>query len=320
MELSLIAPHYPLMMLPVMPMKRFPSLICKPLLAFLKSIILSLLFLFKEHPSVVVGMGGYPSLPPLLAAAFLRIPIVIHEQNIIPGRVNKLLAYFAKKILISFPETASFFPPSRTKLVGLPIRSSLRKIDKTIARQKLKLTPSAPTILISGGSRGALSLNKAIVEILPLLLKEGIQVMHICGLAHYQQFKESTQNIDDRYLLLPFTSEMHLFYSAADLCISRAGASTLAELSFFALPSILIPYPYAIAQHQFLNALLFQKRGASRVLLNEALGEPRKLYEEISHLLSSPQQLEKMSASARSLYLPGASLEAANEIEEVIRR
>lgn len=320
MELSLITPNYPLKILPLTPIKRFPSRICEPLLAFLKSIFLSFLFLLQKHPHVVVGMGGYPSLPPLVASLFLRIPIVIHEQNVIPGRVNRLLALSAKRILISFPETARFFPASRTKLVGLPLRSYLRKIDKTSARQQLDLLTSAPTILISGGSRGALTINQAVVEILPLLLQEGIQVIHICGAAHYPQFRERTKDLDNRYLLLPFTPQMHLLYSAADLCITRAGASTLAELAFFALPSILIPYPYATAQHQFLNASLFQKKGASRVLLNETLKEPRRLYEEISSLLASPQQLAKMSECAHSLSQPEASVKAANEIKEVMKR
>lgn len=318
MEVSLIASHYPLKLLPLTPIKQFPSRICEPLSAFLKSFFLSFFFLLQQHPSVVVGMGSYASLPSLLAAISLGIPIVIHEQNVIPGRVNKLLAPFARKILVSFPETIKFFPSSRTKFVGLPIRSSLRKIEKTSAREELNLLPTAPTILVSGGSRGALAINNAIVEILPLLLREGIQVIHICGPSHYPQFKDRTQNIDNRYLLLPFTNEMHLLYSAADLCITRAGASTLAEIAFFALPSILIPYPYAIAQHQFLNALVFQKRGACKILLNETLKEPRKLFQEISSLLSSPHLLERMSLSARSLSQPKAAEEVAKEIKEVI--
>jgi len=320
METSLIAPRFPLKSLPVMPLKRFPSQAPRFLLAFLKSIILSLLFFLKEHPSVVVGMGGYPTVPPLISAILLRIPFVIHEQNIIPGRVNKLLAPFAEKVLVSFPETINFFPPSRTKLVGLPLRSTLKKMDKACARQRLGLSIEAPTILVSGGSRGALAINNAIVEILPLLLEKGIQVIHICGALHFARIKEKTQRFDGRYLLLPFSSEMHLLYSSADLCVTRAGASTLAELAFFALPSILIPYPYAVSQHQFLNALLFQRKGASKVILNEELNEPRRLYEELVALLSSPHQLEKMSASARSLSQPKASEEAAKEIKEVLKR
>lgn len=320
METSLVAPYYPLKILPTISLKRSLTHFPIFLIALIKSIFLSLSFLLKEHPSVVVGMGGYPSFPTLIAAAILRIPIVIHEQNIIPGRVNKFLAPLARRVLISFPETASFFPSSHTKLVGLPIRASLKKIDKLSARRELRLDPSAPTILVSGGSRGALAINNAIVEILPYLLMEGKQVIHLCGSAHYQQFRERTQNINNRYLLLPFASEMHLLYSASDLCVSRAGASTLAELAYFSLPSILIPYPYAISEHQFINALLFKKKGASRVLLNETLSEPRRLFEEISALLSSPQELERMSISASSLSRLKAAEEAAEEIKEVMRK
>lgn len=320
MEIHLIAPDYPLQIIPIIPMKRSLNHLGKFPLAAMKSIFLSIYFFLKEHPSVIVGMGGYPSFPPLIAGALLRIPIVVHEQNIIPGRVNRLQAPLAKKILISFPETARFFPHSRVKLVGLPLRSSLKKIDKGSARTILGLATDAPTILVSGGSRGALAINKAIVEILPALLRENIQVIHICGHAHYRQFKEIAGNLGKGYLLLPFTSEMHLLYSAADLCVTRSGASTLAELAYFALPSILIPYPYAISQHQFLNALVYQKKGASRVLLNEVLSKPEKLLHEIFDLLSSPHILEKMSLSARSLSHPRASEEAANEIKEVIER
>ncbi|MBC7327142.1 undecaprenyldiphospho-muramoylpentapeptide beta-N-acetylglucosaminyltransferase [bacterium] len=318
MESQPIASRYPIKKLDLASIKRFPSSVCKPIIVFFKSILLSFLFFLKEQPSLIVGMGSYASLPPLLAAAMLRIPIVIHEQNIVPGRVNRFLSIFARKILITFPETARFFPSSRTKLVGLPLRSSLIKIEKATARRTLNLSSDSQTILVLGGSRGAVSINKAIIEIIPSLIEEGIQVIHICGTASYPELKNKAKK-DSGYLLLPFTEDMHLLYSSADLCIARAGASTLAELAYFALPSILIPYPYAVSQHQFLNALLFQKKGASKLFKNEELKEPEKLRQLILFLLSSPKTLQMMSKCAFSLARPSAAVDSAKELKEVMK-
>jgi UDP-N-acetylglucosamine--N-acetylmuramyl-(pentapeptide) pyrophosphoryl-undecaprenol N-acetylglucosamine transferase len=318
MEKYIISPRFPLKNLPILPLRPSPRKICQSLLSLLASFLSAFIFLMKKRPAIVIGMGGYPTVPTLLSAILLRIPFVIHEQNILPGRVNSLLGQFASKVLISFPETERFFPPKRTRCVGLPLRPSLKKMDKISARRKLLLNPDKFTLLVSGGSRGALSLNNALREILPLLLREGIQVIHLCGSRHYQDLREKTGEWDEGYLLLPFSKKMHLLYSAADLCVSRAGASSLAEIAFFALPSILIPYPYAVSQHQLLNALFFQKKGASIVIRDEKLKEPLVLYNEIITLADSPEKLKQMSLSAYSLARPRAAEEAVKEIREVI--
>ncbi|MGB9876662.1 MAG: undecaprenyldiphospho-muramoylpentapeptide beta-N-acetylglucosaminyltransferase [bacterium] len=320
MEKSLIAPRFPLKSLPITPL-RFSSAkrFCQSLLTYFISLISAYSFLLKNRPNVILGMGGYPTLPTLISAILLKIPFIIHEQNIVPGRVNALLGSLACKILITFPDTRRFFPPSRTRLVGLPLRSSLKKIEKIEAKEKLSLSPDRFTILVLGGSRGALSINIAISEILPKLLESGFQVIHICGLKHFETLKEM-KDLYKGYVLLPFTDEMHLVYSAADLCVSRAGASTLAEIAFFALPSILIPYPHAVSQHQLLNALFFQKMGASLVVKDEELKEPLVLYKKIESLFSCPEKLKSMAVAAFSLARPRAAEEAVKEIKEVIER
>jgi UDP-N-acetylglucosamine--N-acetylmuramyl-(pentapeptide) pyrophosphoryl-undecaprenol N-acetylglucosamine transferase len=320
MERYLVAPRFPLKNLPITPFRPSPRRVIHYLISFIVSLLTAFLFLMKNRPDVILGMGGYPTVPTLLSAIFLRIPFIIHEQNIIPGRVNALLGQLASKILISFPDTKRFFPPGRTKCIGLPLRASLQKIEKPRARKELNLRLDKFTLLVSGGSRGALSLNNALRDILPLLLREGLQVIHLCGSKHYQDLREKTKEWNEGYLLLPFSEEMHLLYSSADLCICRAGASTLAELAFFALPSILIPYPYAVSEHQLLNALYFQKMGASIVIRDEKLKEPILLYETIKSLADSPAILEQMSASASSLAKPRAAEDAVREIREVIER
>lgn len=320
MEKFLISPRFPLKNLPILPLRPSPKKICQSLLAFLISFFSAFIFLLKKHPDIVLGMGGYPTVPTLLSAIILRIPFVVHEQNILPGRVNALLGHFASKVLISFPHTERFFPPSHTRCIGIPLRSSLKKIDKLSARKELLLHPDKFTVLVSGGSRGALSLNNALCEILPHLLRNDIQVIHLCGSRHYHNLKERTRELNEGYLLLPFSKEMHLLYSSADLCVSRAGASTLAEIAFFALPSILIPYPYAVSQHQLLNALFYQKMGASVVIRDEKLREPFVLYKEIISLANSPERLKQMSISAYSLAKPRAAEDAVKEIREVIER
>jgi UDP-N-acetylglucosamine--N-acetylmuramyl-(pentapeptide) pyrophosphoryl-undecaprenol N-acetylglucosamine transferase len=320
MEKYLISPRFPLKNLPIIPFRPSPRKIFPYLLSFIFSLLSALLFLWKNRPNVVIGMGGYPTIPTLLSAIILRIPFIVHEQNILPGRVNALLGQFASRVLISFPETKRFFPPRRTRCVGLPLRSSLQKIDKPTARKELRLHPDKFTLLVSGGSRGALSINNALTEILPLLLREGMQVIHLCGSKHYQDLRKKTREWNEGYLLLPFSQEMHLLYSAADLCVCRAGASSLAEIAFFSLPSILIPYPYAVSQHQLLNALYFQKMGAGIVIRDEKLKEPLLLFKKIKSLADSSERLKQMSAFAYSLAKPRAVEDAVKEIREVIER
>ncbi|MBC7329377.1 undecaprenyldiphospho-muramoylpentapeptide beta-N-acetylglucosaminyltransferase [bacterium] len=320
MERYLVAPRFPLKNLPIKPFRPSPRKVIHYLLSFIISLLSALLSLMRDRPDVVIGMGGYPTVPTLLSAIFLRIPFIIHEQNIIPGRVNSLFGQLASKILISFPDTKRFFPSNRTKCIGLPLRSSLQKIDKQTARKELRLNPDKFTLLVSGGSRGALSINNALIDILPLLLNDGMQIIHLCGSKHFQDLRKKTKDWNGGYLLLPFSEEMHLLYSSADLCVCRAGASTLAELAFFALPSILIPYPYAVSEHQLLNALYYQKMGASVVIRDENLKEPFLLYENITYLADSPERLAQMSASASSLAKPRAVEDAVKEIREVIER
>ncbi len=319
MEKDLIASAYPFRSVEAMPLAFPGRKMAKFLLSLLKGVLQSLLILSKVRPRVVLGMGGYASFPPLFASYLLRIPFLIHEQNVIPGRANRVLGRLAQKVLVSFEETKRFFSAQRTKVTGVPIRSSMQRFEKEVARQRLGLNPHRNTLLVMGGSRGALAINNLLLEMLPSLLERGIQVIHICGVSNYPSIKEKVGGPREGYLLLPFSREMSTLYSSADLCISRAGASTLAEIAFFSLPAILIPYPYAIDQHQLYNALLFQKHGGAIVFKERGLNA-RKLLRKVGELFSSPQRLEEMSLAVSSLAMPDASYRVAQEVLEVMNK
>lgn len=319
MEKDLIASAYPFRSVEAMPLAFSGGKVMRFLLSLFKGVLQSLLILLKIQPRVVLGMGGYASFPPLFASYLLRIPFLIHEQNVIPGRANRILGRLAQKVLVSFEETKRFFPAQRAKVTGVPIRSSMQRIEKELARQRLGLNPKMNTLLVMGGSRGALAINNLLLEMLPSLLEKGIQVIHICGVSNYPSIKEKVGELREGYLLLPFSKEMSTLYSSADLCISRAGASTLAEIAFFALPSILIPYPYATDQHQLYNALIFQKRGGAIVFKERGLSA-QKVLQKIEELFSSPQRLEEMSLAVSSLAMPDASHRVVQEILEVMKK
>lgn len=255
-----------------MPRKHFVGLF-KWTIELLHSTIQSLAHLIKLKPDVVFGTGGYVSGPVLIAASLLKIPFIIHDSDAHPGIVSRAMSPFAKAVSVSFESAKKYMKSNNTIVNGNPIRSNLNKIDKEEACNKLNLSSNKKTIFVMGGSQGAKSINNAIAEIIKnLITNENFQVIHQTGAKNFDSFKETLaqqwpEYIDSQdYIVQPFFECMELPYAASDLAICRAGSLSLSELNLVGLPSILIPYPYAAADHQRYNAKAMEKANASLYL------------------------------------------------------
>lgn len=266
----------------------------------------------KFHPDLVIGTGGYVSGPVVLTASLFNYPTVLHEQNALPGITNKILARFVRRVMVTFPESMSRFGASKKlELVGLPVRPEIGQVTREVGAKKFGLRPDRLTLLVTGGSRGALTLNKAMIVVFGHLARhKEIQVIWATGKeTHSQTIKElekrgiSWQRPDWR--VLEYLEDMPEALACADLYIGRAGAASLAELMVAGVPSILIPYPYAAENHQEHNAQALVQIGAAQIILDsECDGE--RLWKEIEGLMSQPKQLTTMGVAAQTLAQPQA--------------
>jgi len=252
-------------------------------------------FLKEDYRALI--FGGYASLPLGINAVIRKKELFIHEQNSIPSKTNKILSKKAKKVFITFNYTKRFFP--KAIRVGLPLREELRKkIPKEKAKERLNLEKDRLTLLIFGGSQGALFLNELVKSLKNLLTKD-FQVILITGKAHFEKFKHLE---NENFRVLPFSLDMALIYSASDVAISRAGAGTINELSYFGIPSVFIPYPYAVEDHQFYNAKEIEEMGGGVVLRQEE-AKPEKVLECLRKILKN---LEEYSEKVKKFFVEGA--------------
>jgi len=255
--------------------------------------------LLKEFsPKFLLATGGYVSFPVVLAAKVLRIPIILQEQNVLPGSTNRLCSKFAQKIFISFPETAAYL---KGEVVGNPVRPGIIKKDRQAARQKFNLT--GKVVLVMGGSQGARHINEVVVSSLENIPPE-ISVLHIIGERDYPWVKRIIQEKTiTNYHPLPYLHDIAEALAAADLVVSRAGATALAEFLVKGLPMILIPYPYASNDHQRLNAEAIANNGGAVVIDNKDF-TPDKF---ISILNNTTLNYDKMNKAVCRLARPDAA-------------
>lgn len=224
----------------------------------------SLLILIRVRPAVVFSKGGFVSVPVVWASGLLRIPVIIHESDITPGLANRLSIPFAKKICYSFEETANFIPKNKSMNTGLPIRQELLDGSKDRGLELCRFTRNKPVLLIIGGSQGSVTINTVIRESLPVLLTS-YNICHLCG-------KGNLGSDVENYVQFEYVKdELAHLLGAADLVISRSGATTLFELLALQKPSLLIPLGAGSRGDQVLNARSFEKTGFSHVLLQDAL-------------------------------------------------
>ena len=260
---------------------------------------------FKPH--IVIGTGGYVSGPALMAARGRKIPHVMQEQNSFPGLATRTSSKKAAAIFLTFEESRKFFPKSANlRVVGNPVRGSLQKATREEAMREWNLNAKSTTLFVFGGSQGARRINQIVLEILPKLREiKSLQILWATGPASFDQIKNQCKDYPPVHLV-PYIDKMSLAYAAADFVICRSGASTLAELALCGLPSILIPFPYATADHQTFNAAAVQSAGAAIVIPEKELND-KALLKKIHELMDSPRQRRKMAAAAKSLAKPRAA-------------
>ena len=269
----------------------------------------------KFRPSVVLGMGGFTSTAPILAARQQKLTTFIHESNAIPGRANKLTARFATRVLLGFSACAPHFPNKECVVTGTPVRRNLgSSLDRRAALAAFHLEEHRHTLLIMGGSQGASGVNQVLFKCVPLLKDQPLQIIHLTGEHDDRLAAANYQREGIPQYVAPFHHRMEEAYSAADLVISRAGAASLSELSQFGLASILIPYPYATDDHQTFNAKVFVDAGAAE-MQHERQVIPETFSALVLNLLTDDRRREQMSSAARTIFPRHAADNVANEIE-----
>lgn len=270
----------------------------------------------KFRPDVLVGTGGYTSAGVAVAEWFRRGKVVIHEQNSIPGRTNLLLAKLAKRVCVTFDDSVAFFPRKKTVVTGLPVRPEIAAgMDARAAREALGLDTDRFTVLVLGGSQGAKRVNQVVLEALSEIAARGMQVLHLTGEKNYKDVMSKRPDVEG-YHIRDYVHEMAAAYSAADVVISRSGASTLAEITVRGLPSILIPYPFAQADHQTKNAEAVARAGAA-VVIDEGVLTAKSLKDALFLLADNPSRLQSMVGASRKLGRPNAAREIVRVIQEV---
>jgi UDP-N-acetylglucosamine--N-acetylmuramyl-(pentapeptide) pyrophosphoryl-undecaprenol N-acetylglucosamine transferase len=266
---------------------------------------------------VVLGMGGYVSLPVAIAALRARRPLVLHEQNAVPGLANRALARAARTVAVSFAEAVrGLSRKARTVVTGNPVREevlAVRADRERLAKEaieELDLDPDRRTVLVFGGSQGALHLNRAFVDALPRIGLDDVQFVLLAGDAHAAAVRAGVGD-DARVRVRPFLDRMELAYAVADLVIARAGATTIAEVAACGVPAVLVPYPYATGRHQEANARALQRSGGATVLLDDELDGP-VLAERIEALLGDATALATMASRAIAWSRPDAAIAVAD--------
>lgn len=283
-------------------------------------IIGALIKVFNLYPDVIFSKGGYASFPVLVAAKLLRIPVIIHESDSVPGRTNLWAGKFAKRIAVSYPEATKAFDEKKVAVTGNPVRNNIEMLQtKENSKQFLSLDENIPVILILGGSLGAKIINDQVLSILPKLV-EKYYVIHQTGKANIEEVI-GTANVvltDNKFKIRyrPFdylnNLSMNMSAGAADLIISRAG-STIFEIATWGIPSIIIPITDTNGDHQRQNAYNYARSGGA-IVIEEVNLSPNILLSEITRLIEDKNLLKKMSDSAKSFVKTDASMLIAKEI------
>ncbi|HDH04010.1 MAG TPA: undecaprenyldiphospho-muramoylpentapeptide beta-N-acetylglucosaminyltransferase [Candidatus Campbellbacteria bacterium] len=280
--------------------------------------------IYFDFPDVVFSKGGYSSFPAVFAARIFRIPLMVHESDVVPGKVNRWAGKFAEKIAISFPQSVKYFSEKKTALTGNPVRREFFVPAKQGAREFLDLEEGAPIILIIGGSQGAKKINDTIIDVLPELVKK-YQIIHQCGKKNLAESKGRSSlmlegsNFKSRYHIFDYLnlSALRMAYGVSDLVISRAGSGSIFEIATSGLPSILIPISNSAQDHQRKNAYAYAKIGAADVIEEINLSS-HLLHSEIKRLFEEKEKMFAMAEAARKFAKPDAAEKIAREIINLV--
>lgn len=289
----------------------------------LVDIFKALSIVFSYKPDVVVGFGGYVSFPVIFAAGFAGIPTIVHEQNMVPGRANKLLFKFVSKIALSFEETKDAVGRYSGKcvLTGNPIRGEIANSDRSYGVKRFGLDGNKFTILVIGGSQGAGFLNRTFIDALSMMgpgPRRSMQVIHITGVKDYEWALKAYEGLGMDHRVHSFIDRIEEAYGPADLVVTRSGASAIFELAFLKKPMILVPYPYAMS-HQLDNARVLSRSGAA--LLVEEKGLDAGIFSDlILGLIKDGDKMKSLGEAAHRFAIPQASDNLAREVLALKRR
>jgi len=284
----------------------------KTMLGLPLAVLSSLRIVRRFRPDVMIGVGGYASGPAMMAAALSRVPTVAFEPNVVPGFANRRIAPFVSAAAVHFEETKKYFRNCR--VTGVPVRAEFFELP-----QREPANP--PTLLVFGGSQGARAINQAMAGALPALCNRipGIKLLHQTGERDYETTLAAYEKLGVLVEVSKFMDDMPAMFARADLIVSRAGASTVAEIAAAGKPSVFVPFPNAADDHQRRNAEVMQNAGAA-VMLEERGLTPAELADTIADLLSNPLKLKAMSTAARGMAHPNATREIAELALSLVTR
>jgi len=274
----------------------------------------------KRKAQVVVGFGGYASLPVYLAAKSMRIPVVVHEQNPLPGLANRIAARFADRVCVSFRGT----PLPKGEYVGLPVRAAISELDRSAlratARRGFGLPSTGPVLLVSGGSQGAASINRALDGAMSDLLAAGVSILHVLGPKNMTPtiFPRTDVGVGAVYEPVAYVNQMELAYAAADLMVGRSGAGTVVETAIVGLPGIFVPLPHGNGE-QARNATSLVEAGGCVLIPDRELTAAR-LRDEVLRIIQHEDVLTRMAAAGRGIVPADAARRVAAIVLEAARR
>lgn len=316
------ASGFPLVHIPAVALSRRPDLSFLRLPFDVRRAIRRSEEVLKEHrAAIVVAFGGYVSFPVARASWNLQLPLVVHEQNSVPGISNRVAGRWADRIAVSFPGSVEHFRrPELCVVTGNPIGEHLRSLDRATRRaaalERLELDPARPTVLVFGGSQGSRTINEAVVASFETWSRLGVQLLHVTGRQGFEPALEAWQRAGrsaPHGSVVEYLDDMSDAYAAADLVVCRAGATSIAELTTIGLPAILVPYPYAAGDHQMLNARALESIGAAVIVRDTDLVRGR-LAEVAASLLADAAARARMAEAALSWGRPDAARAVARVV------
>lgn len=282
---------------------------------------------FWYMPDAAFSKGGPGALSVLLACRFYQVPVIVHESDTIPGVTNRASAKSSRLVLLAFPGAQAHFPPKCLfRVTGNPVREEELRTenDQVTSKKSFGFDPAVPLLLFLGGSQGAEAINDFVFENIVLLTRQ-FQVLHQVGRRNYEEYKNEYQffsnkyseEVKKRYVFVPYFEEtMREALNAADLAVARAGAGTIFELAYAGKPAMLIPLPDAANNHQWENAIAYEKAGAALVITQENL-KPQIFMDQAAKLLSDSARCRRMSESARKFYVPNSAKMIAEDILKI---
>jgi UDP-N-acetylglucosamine--N-acetylmuramyl-(pentapeptide) pyrophosphoryl-undecaprenol N-acetylglucosamine transferase len=281
--------------------------------SFVKSLFATRKIFRKRRPAAVLAMGGFTSAPPIWVGKDFGAKTFLHESNTIPGRANRFLARFVDEAFVGFPDAAARLRARKVIATGTPVRPQFQPGDSAACRAAFGLEPDRPTVLVMGGSQGASGINDLILSALTLLDNRDWQWLHLAGARDFETVKAAYDRRCLDAVVKPFFAKMDLALGAATVTVSRAGASSLAEIAAMRLPSLLVPLPTAADNHQFHNARAFEATGAAR-LLEQKNATPEKLVALLCELVEGQAARAKIQAALAQWHAP----KAAEQIAEIM--